>query len=302
MRNRKFILGFILLISFALLISGCSSDKNMSGNIAPSEDMDSSRGEILENKDSIVNESYGEDDNFEPDKIITTVYIEMQTKEFILTTEKLDNLISKYKGYIENSNISYNDYVYSTGLKYSDYTIRIPRESLEKFIDDVVEIGNIISQSKNKQDITKQYRDTESRLRVLEIKEKRILALLEKAEKMEDIIVLENQLSDVIYQKENLTQDLSNMDEKVDYSTVNLNLEEVAKLTPGGNSKTPFLEKLKTAFKDSFYFFTRNAGELVIGFVYFLPYGIILAVILYLAYRFIWKKRVKSSKIPKDKE
>lgn len=293
MKSRKFILGFILLLAFTLLITGCSSNKSMQSDTAPSEDMDSSRNDVMheETGESTVNESLDEGSNFEPDKIITTVYIEMQTKDFLPTTENLNDLIQKYKGYIEQSNISYNDYVYSTSLKYSNYSIRIPKENLDKFIDEVVQIGNIISQNQDKQNITKQYRDTESRLRVLETKEERILALLEKAEKMEDIIVLENQLSDLIYEKENLTQNLTNMDDQVNYSTVNLNLEEVAKLTPGGNSKTPFLEKLKTAFEDSFYFFTRNIGDFVIGLVYFLPYGLILAVIGYIVYRFIWKKR-----------
>lgn len=293
MKSRKFILGFILLLAFTLLITGCSSNKSMQSDTNPSEDMDSSRNDVMheETGESTVNESLDEDSNFEPDKIITTVYIEMQTKDFLPTTENLNDLIEKYKGYIEQSNISYNDYVYSTSLKYSNYSIRIPKENLDKFIDEVVQIANIISQNQDTQNITRQYRDTESRLRVLETKEERILTLLEKAEKMEDIIVLENQLSDLIYEKENLTQNLTNMDDQVNYSTVNLNLQEVAKLTPGGNSKTPFLEKLKTAFEDSFYFFTRNIGDLVIGLVYFLPYGLILAVIGYIVYRFIWKKR-----------
>lgn len=301
MRKRKLVLALAFIMAFALLITGCSSkseDMISSGNLDSSRD----QMEYAEEDSMSPEEEYGEKGSFEPDKIITTIYIEMQTKDFIATTEKLDTLITKYKGYIQNSNISYNDYVYSTGLKYSNYAIRIPRESLDDFVDEVVKIGNIISENKNKQDITKQYRDTESRLRVLETKEERILVLLERADKMEDIIVLENQLSDVIYQKESLTQNLTDMDDQVNYSTVNLNLAEVAKLTPGGNSKTPFMEKLQNAFKDSFYFFTRNAGELLIGLVYFLPYGIILAVIVFLAYRFVWKKRDRKLKIPKDKE
>ncbi len=44
-------------------------------------------------------------------------------------------------------------------------------------------VGNIISESTNKEDVTRQYKDTESRLKVIETKEERILALLSKAEK-----------------------------------------------------------------------------------------------------------------------
>ena len=41
---------------------------------------------------------------------------------------------------------------------------------------------------------------------------------------MEDIITLENQLSQIIYEKENLTANLKDMDDKVDYSTVHLEI------------------------------------------------------------------------------
>lgn len=300
MRNKKIIL--ILILIFTLLITACSSSND--SDVESQQSTDHSQGEIGYPDEDFIEKGEAEDaslENIQADEIITTVAIEMQTKDFTPTTEKLTTLIDKYKGFIENSSISYNEYVYSDGLKYAYYSIRIPSDSLDAFIDEIIDIGNIISESKNKEDISKNYRDTESRLRVLETKEERILALLEKAENMEDIIVLENQLSDVIYQKESLNQDLTSMDDKVDYSTVDLNIEEVAKLTAGGNSKTPFIEKIKTAFKDSFYFFTRNSGELVLALIYFLPYAFILAVIGYIVYR-LNKKRRKSSNKAKSKD
>lgn len=291
------------MLVFAVLISGCGAKDTAPSDMDPSSS-ETSKPPQVDMNDTISGDNNegksDEDGNLQPDKIVTTAYIDMQTKDFIPTTEKLEILISKYEGYVQNSNISYNDYIYSSSLKYSTYSIRIPQEKLDDFINEVLEIGNVISKSRNKQDITTQYKDTESRLKVLEIKEERILTLLEKAEKMEDIIVLENQLSDVIYQKESLIQSLTSMDDSVDYSTVNLNLAEVAKLSPGENIGTPFFQKLQNAFKESFYFFTRNLGNLVIAFVYFLPYGLILSLIFYLTYKFVWKKRNVILKKSKD--
>lgn len=298
MRNKKWIFMIALMLVFTLIISGCSAKKSESydmstQDIAPTEP---SRGIPEVNFDEAKNEE-AVYDLIEPDKIITTVSISMQTKEFMDTVEKLNGLIGKYKGYIENSNISYNNYVYSTGLKYSDYSIRIPRENLEKFKEELKEIGNIISENTSKVDITKQYRDTESRLKVLEVKEGRILDLLKKAEKMEDIIALENQLSTIIYEKENLTANIMDMDDKVNYSTVHFQLEEVAKLTPGENIKTPFWTKVGNAFKDSVYFFGRNIENLVISFIYFLPYGIIIGAIAYVVWKFMKNRK---NNLPKE--
>lgn len=300
MINKKIIYLIVFVLSFSILISGCSAKKHESMDLAPQDsvvsppELDYGYGD-----EKFTEEERGYDyDMVEPDKIITTVNISMQTKEFTDTSNKLMDLISKYKGYIENSNISHNNYINSARLKYSEYTIRVPRENLNSFITELKDIGNIISENTNKQDITKQYRDTESRLKVLETKEGRILALMEKAEKMEDIIALENQLSNIIYEKESLTANIMDMDDKVDYSTVYFQLDEVAKLSIGENVKTPFLTKLVNAFKDSAYFFTYNIENLIIGLIYFLPYGLIIAVVLFVVVRVLKKMRYRG---PRDK-
>lgn len=294
MRNKRFLFMMVSVLAFAVVIAGCSS-KNMSTNeMAPNVSMDYDRGQTQDSPSAGIDMNQEEKSEYtmvEPDKIITTVSVSMQTKEFVDTTEKLTNLIGKYKGYIENSNISHNNYYNSTRLKHAEYTIRIPRENLSHFTLDLKGIGNIISENTSKVDITKQYRDTESRLKVLELKEERILALLNKAEKMEDIIVLENQLSSIIYDKENLTANILDMDDKVDYSSLYLNIEEVAKLTSEEDIKTTFWTKIVNAFKDSTYFFSYNIQGLIIWFIYFIPYGLIIGVIAFVVLRFIKKRR-----------
>lgn len=289
MKNRKLIFIIAFILGFTIIISGCakksisnteqSYDMNVAP-MAPEENMVTDSREDFKNSSIII----------ENEKVITTVSVSMETKEFMDTTDKLNELITKYKGYVENSNIYYNNYIEHSGLKSSHHSIRIPKENLNQFVKELKEIGNVISESTSKEDISKTYRDTESRLRVLETKEKRILALLDKAEKMEDIIALENQLSSIIYEKENLTINIKDMDDKVDYSTVYFELREVAKLSSKDNNKTPFFTKIANAFKDSLYFFVSNIENLVISLIYFLPYVVIIGVVVYILLRFRKKR------------
>ena len=290
MKNKKlvFIMAFVLI--FTMIISGCASKSISKPEISYDMGSGEPESEISAGaKDDLVAEN-SSIQLIEPEKIITTVSISMETREFMDTTDKLNELITKYKGYIENSDIYYNNYIEHSGLKNSHHSIRIPKEDLNKFVSELKEIGNIISESTSKEDISKAYRDTESRLRVLEAKEERILELLNKAEKMEDIIALENQLSTIIYEKENLTINIKDMDDKVDYSTVYFELREVAKLSSKDNSKTPFSTKIANAFKDSLYFFTSNIENLVVSLIYFLPYGLIIGVVVYVLLRFRKKR------------
>ena len=57
--------------------------------------------------------------------------------------------------------------------------------------------------------------------------------MMEQAESIEDIIAINEQLTDVRYQIESMESQLRTYDNQVDYSTVNLYIDEVERYTPG---------------------------------------------------------------------
>lgn len=295
-------LSIILVLSFAI---GCSSSDNSkgigqteeardyetsSGGAAPSPMAPPMAGEM---------EKPVEDSLLEPEKVITTIYLEFETTEFDRTTDELNKLIEKYRAYIENSNISYNQYYNNKSYKYGSYVIRVPKSDVISFKTELNGIGNMISENTSKEDVTKYYRDTESRLKVVTTKEERILALLEKAEKIEDIIALENQLSNIIYEKESLQSSLMNIDDKVDFSTIRINVQEVEKLRNTETVETTFGTKIKNAIEDSLFSFKNSMEGLVIWFIYMIPFIVILAILAYIGYIIFKRIRKNNTKIDK---
>jgi hypothetical protein len=102
------------------------------------------------------------------------------------TLDKLNQLIEVSDGYVVNSEISYDNRIsdrYSQYDRYAYLEIRIPKANVSNFKKSIPDIGNITNEYTSKQDVTKYYKDTESRIKVLETKEERLLSLLEKAEK-----------------------------------------------------------------------------------------------------------------------
>ena len=61
-------------------------------------------------------------------------------------------------------------------------------------------------------DVTLRYVDVDSHKKALETEQERLLALLEKAENVEDIITIENRLSDVRYELENYESQIRLLD------------------------------------------------------------------------------------------
>lgn len=141
------------------------------------------------------------------------------------------------------------------------------------------------------------YQDTESRLKVVTTKEERILALLEKAEKIEDIIALEKELSEIIYEKENLKTNLMDLDDKIDYTTFYISLQEVQKVSDTETRDTSFGIRIKNAFKNSLYSFKKGIENFIIAIVYNLPYIFITGIIFFVAYKLFKKKKNKIDKI-----
>lgn len=291
----------ILLITISLIIGcGANEDSGFQSNTSAENSLMSNREEshdIDEGSGSTDDGKISDTLDLEPEKLITTTSLQIETTEFKETNKKLTNIIDKYNGYVENSNISYNQDYNKKRFQYGSFSIRIPKEDLNNFKLDLNNIGNIIWESTNKEDITKQYKDTESHLKVITVKEERILSLLEKAEKIEDIIALEDQLSEIIREKENLKESLLNMDNLVDFGTIHLEIQEVENLTDPETLDTGFKIRIKNAMKNSVFRFKKAMEDIFIGTIYFLPYLLIFIFLFFMGYKlykFLFNRKNKS--------
>ena len=125
----------------------------------------------------------------------------------------------------------------------------------------------------------------------MKTKEERMTELLKKAQKIEDIITIENQLSEIIYQKENLTKNILDMDDKVSYSIVNINISEVEKLRGDITTKTTFATKVFNTFSDSLYVFKIFIEKFTLVFIYALPFLLVGGTIIFLIIKIIKIRR-----------
>ncbi len=211
-------------------------------------------------------------------KLIRDVNLEVETETFEELLSTVGEKTQSLGGYIEESYTYNGSNYYGKGTRNASLTIRIPAEKLDTFLSAVSEISNVISRNESVTDVTLQYVDMESHKKVLLTEQERLLELLEKAETIEDIISLESRLSEVRYQIESMEAQLRTMDNRVNYSTVYLYINEVAKLTPVKEQSV--WEKISTGFANSLYNVGDGFVNFGIGFVISLPYLLVWAVII----------------------
>lgn len=211
-------------------------------------------------------------------KLIRNVSMDVETEEFETLYAKVNEKTKAYGGYVESSQIYNNSIYYGDTLRNASLTIRIPQDKLDDFLSNVAEISNVTSRSENVTDVTLQYVDMESHKKALEVEQERLLALLEQAESVEDIISIESRLSDVRYQIESMESQLRTIDNQVNYSTVNLYIDEVKKLTPVEEQDT--WEKISSGFMNSLEDVGEGLSEFGVNVLIDLPYIVVFLIVL----------------------
>lgn len=230
-------------------------------------------------------------------KLIRNVNLSLQTKEFDTVLDNMSQKIKDLGGYIQDSSVWGSSSDYSSSRSAS-YTLRIPSDKLDEFIDVVETLGNVTYKNESVDDVTLRYVDVDSHKKALETEQERLLALLEKAENVEDIITIENRLSDVRYELENYESQIRLLDNQIDYSTVYVDISEVSRVTDTG--KQGFFEEVASRFSDSVYVVLMGLRGFAIGILGSLPilvvWGVILAVVVILLRKFVFKKSKKNKK------
>jgi len=305
MKKRKLVV-VMLALCMVLMLVGCgasaskdcafSESMNMSASMAKpesavTEEVFFDKGVLEDSLDVSVNTSNGENgsENASQDvtvqtqrKLIKTVDMTVETKEFDTTLSALETKIAELEGYIENLD-TYNGSSYSgyRSSRDANMTIRIPKQSLDIFLETVEGVSNVVRRSESVKDITLTYVDLESHKKVLQAEQETLLQLMKKAEAIEDIITIESRLSEVRYQIESMESQLRTFDNKVDYSTIYLHVQEVRELTPV--EEETVLQRITGGFKGSLKDIGDGIVNFAVWFVVNIPYFILWIGVLIIA-------------------
>ncbi len=198
-------------------------------------------------------------------KIVRDAELSLETKEFDQAIASLTALVTDHGGYLQNQSIRGRSMYQEGYSRRASMTARVPADRLDAVVNAAGGICNIVSREFSADDITDRYFDSEAHLRSLELQEERLLEILSKAQRLEDVIDLEQALSEVRYQIEALTASLRRMDNQVAYSTLSLELTEVVEYQPSIGQSKSFGERIFDAWGRS----CARIGYIAEGLLFF---------------------------------
>ncbi|HET8804175.1 MAG TPA: DUF4349 domain-containing protein [Aequorivita sp.] len=267
-----------IILSFFLACSNGGSNKDYA------EDSSMAGMEMAEETQAIQERTNSSPEK-EEQKIIKTARLAFETQDVEATHKKILQLASQYKGLVQSDN-SGKDY----NRNYKNLIVRVPTENFQQFIDGISEgVAYFDHKDISRQDVSEEFIDLEARLKAKRILEERYLELLEKANKVEEMLQIERELSNIREEIEAKQGRLQYLQNQVSMSTVNV---EFYKTTAETGITQSYGQKMKNAFQGGW----NGISVFFLGILYLWPLFLVAIIVVIILRIFLKNRKIKNSK------
>lgn len=177
--------------------------------------------------------------------------------------------------------------------------LRIPSAQFAGAASQVVGTGKVKHQRQWAQDVTDQYQDLESRLKVLQEHEQKLQELALKAANFDEWLRLAREINEVRIQLENLQGSLKQLANKVEYSTLNIGLIQPAPGAVAVEKGEGLGREMWASFTGSMTYLGSLGRSFLIGVAAVLPVVVPLALV---TLWFLFRQRRRASHRPESPE
>jgi len=196
---------------------------------------------------------------------------------FDTTVDKLFALSTNLGGYISGS-VANSD---SGSLRTGTITFQVPTDKFSEAVSDVRALGTVQNLAIGGQDVSAQYVDLQARLKNSEAQRDAMLALLQQARTVSDIIAVQTQLGQITASIEQLKGQISYYDHATSFSTVSVSVHEAAVALKPANTDS---WGVSAALLQGLHGFVNTLDYILVGVGYVGPV-LVLLVLGFAAFR-----------------
>ena len=178
--------------------------------------------------------------------------------------------------------------------------VRVPASQFDKAVTEIVKTGSQLIYNKTAgQDVTEEFVDLEARLRAKHALENQYLEIMKRAAKISDVLEVQEQLTEVRTEIEQMEGRRRYLENQASLSTINVTLQSPAAVVAA--TQNGFWRSIKNSFGDG----VDEAVGIVLGIIHFvivaLPIFVLLILPLWFILRFLnrrynfmnrWKKEI----------
>ncbi len=215
--------------------------------------------------------------------IIRNADLTMQVNNIPQSLQAISSFTEKSGGYVVHSNV--NQDPYNNNNTTAAISIRVPAEGLNNALQQLKSMAyRVIQESISGEDITQQYVDLEGQLGNLQQSKKQLEKIMSGATNTEDILKVQQRLSDTQGQIDVLQGQIKYYKESVAFSLISINLT----MNPTIEEKSQSQWKITEVFKSSFINLMNGVRDFTYSviqiIVYFLPMALLWALFAFVIY------------------
>jgi len=212
-------------------------------------------------------------------RVIRTASVTLEVGDLDETASRLTRIAEVAGGFIADSS-----YAQTGSTPEGTFVLRVPAPRFADVLSQVESLGHVQQRRISGQDVTEEYVDLRSRIRNLERYEQRLLALVDRAAKVSDLLEIEQELARVRGEIEMLTGRARYLDRQVDLAMIQVSAREQTKQSGGLWDFSGTLTKIQTAFVETIRQLLRAAEAAVVALSALVPV-LALAGIIWLVVR-----------------
>ena len=266
---KRLIIGLALVILLILPVACASAPQEVAPLPAPT-----SPG-LSEPDEGYKNAGAGALPSTEERMIVRNGDMRLVVEDVVSARDEIAQMAIKYGGYVVSSQISGEEQEMKGYI-----SIRVPDDQFESALAELRDLAvRVISESTSSRDVTEEYVDLESRLKNAEATESQYLALLQKAENIEDILRIYERLSQVRSEIEQIKSRMQYLERTSSMSLISVSLEPQTTAKPLVRVGWNIVEIFKSAIR-GLVIAGQVIGTIVIWLLIFSPiWGAILGII-----------------------
>ncbi len=247
--------------------SGTSSDGDsevaISPGVAPlpTDEVDAARSKDSYDQ-SVASPEYlgaGEDASnvaSEDRLVIRNTGVRVRVEDVAAAVVSIRGLATEFGASITMLQVSTDDqtpvYDYATAGSLADgeplsgfITVKVPAEKLTQFTEKVSALGTVLQQSADESDVTQEHIDLKARLKNLESQEARLRDFFDAAKKVEEMLMIEQELGRVRGEIEAMQAQIAYLERQAAMATVTIQLVRPEPLISSEEERTGFREAVK---------------------------------------------------------
>jgi hypothetical protein len=222
--------------------------------------------------------------------VVKTGTMSIVVKDVRLGIKKVAEYAEKNGGFVVSSNISQ-----SGNAPYGTIAIRIPSEKFDASLGEAKSLGEVVSEFTQGEDVTGEYYDLDAQLRNLQATEQQFLAIMKQATKIQDILDVQNELTEVRGRIEQIQTRMKVLKQTADYSSLTITLSTDPSVLPvvetQGEKWKPLAEA-KEAARDLLDL-GKDLVSVVIWVAVFTPVWGFVLIIAFVIWRKVRKGKVE---------